>query len=156
MLAHAKRDVEIAGRAAAAARLALTPELQTRAVVDAGRDANAQLVGPTLRPAPPTRGAGARDPLPLSVAVTARLRDREEALLEAHLPRATTLWTGFRLRTRLGAAAAARLAGGEARDGDRLLAAERRLLEGDLQVVAEILAPPGAASGPPRPAGAPQ
>ena len=98
------------------------------------------------------------DDRPLPVAVAAGLGDREEPLLEADLSRAAALRTRPRHRPGLGAAASARLAGGEARHGDGLLAAEGRLLEADVEVVAEVLPAthPGAAARPARPEEVPE
>src|SRR5262249_55342095 len=91
-----------------------------------------------------TAAVGARigDHDPVSVAAAARLGDREEALLEADLTRAAALRACLRLRAGLRAAAVARGARGETRDRERLLAAARRLLEGHLELVLQVLAPP--------------
>src|SRR5205085_8540150 len=106
----------------------------------AWRDLDVQLLRLSLGAIATTRGARIGDDRSLTVAVTAGLGDREEPLLEPHLARAAALRAGARRRTRLRAAPSARLAGREARDRDRLLAAEGRFLEGDLELVAEILA----------------
>ena len=77
----------------------------------------------------------------------ARLGDREEPLLEAHLPAAPALRAGAAAPCpALRATAPARLAAVPAGDGDRLLAAERGLLEQNLEVVAQVLAAARAAS----------
>jgi hypothetical protein len=89
-----------------------------------------------------TRGARVGDDRPLAVAVTAGLGDREEPLLEPHLARARHCGQvrgdvpGFAPAPRT-----SRRRRGAARR--RLLAAEGRLLEGDLELVAEILAARG-------------
>src|SRR5437016_1440135 len=88
----------------------------------------------------------------LTPGVAAGLGDREEALLEADLPRALALRTDARRGPRLGAAPVARVAGREARHRDRLLASEGRFLEADLEVVAEILPAPRPATPAARPA----
>src|SRR5204863_8284417 len=154
MLAHAEHDVEVAGHAGVRAGLALAAQLEARAAVDAGRHLDAELVRPPLHAGALAAGARVRDDRALPVAVAARLGDREEALLEAHLPRAAALRTGARRGPGLGAAAAARVAGRQAGHRDRLLAPEGRLLEADLEVVAEILPAPHAAASAARPAGA--
>src|SRR5262249_34438508 len=98
--------------------------------------------------------AGTRDDAALAAAGAARLGDGEEVLLEANLAGAAALHTDRRLRPRLGAAAATGRTRGEARDGERLLAAAGRLLEGDVELVLQILTaarprPPAAlATGP--------
>src|SRR5207245_7526549 len=128
-------------------------KLQARAGVDSGGDLDAQLVRSALDARAAARRARVGDDRSLPVAVAAGLGDREESLLEADLPRAAALRTRPRHRPGLGAAATARLAGGEARHGDRLLAAEGRLLEADVELVAEGLPAtnPGAAARPARP-----
>src|SRR5262249_39567989 len=72
------------------------------------------------------------------------------ALLEADLSGAPALRARLGLRSGLRAAAVAGGAGGEARDRESLVAAARRLLEGHLELVLEILAPTN-----PRPTAAP-
>src|SRR5439155_788091 len=78
------------------AGLALAAQLESRAAVDAGRNLDAELVRPPLHAGALAAGARVRDDRALPVAVAARLGDREEALLEAHLPRAAALRTGAR------------------------------------------------------------
>src|SRR5439155_11360016 len=154
MVPHVKHDVEIAGGGGAGTGLALAAELQARAVVDAGGDLDVQLLHAALRTVAAARRARVRDDRSLAVAVAARFRDREEALLEADLAGAAALRARARARARLCAPPAARLARREARDRDRLLAAERGFLEGDLELVAEIVSaspPPASAAAAPRP-----
>src|SRR5437867_9365085 len=153
MLAHAEHDVEVAGCAGVRPGLALAAQLESGAAVDAGRDLDVELVRPPLHAGALAAGARIRDDGALPVAVAARLGDREEALLEAHLPRAAALRAGARRGPRLGAASAARVARRQAGHRDRLLAPERRLLEADLEVVAEVLPAPrptAPAAGPAR------
>src|SRR5207249_3202322 len=142
MLTHAEHDVEVAGRAGVRPGLALASQLEPRARVDAGGDLDVELVRPPLHAGAPAARTRLRDDRALPVAVAARLGDREEALLEADLPRALALRTGARRGPRPGAAPVARVAGREARHRDRLLASEGRFLEADLEVVAEILPAP--------------
>src|SRR4029077_6876823 len=106
---------------------------------DAGGNLDAELLHASLHAGTRARGTRVRDDGALPVAVTARLRDREEGLLKTALPGAVALRARARRRPRLGAAAVARAARHEARNRDRLLAAERGLLEGDLELVAEVL-----------------
>ena len=141
MLADVEDHVEVAGRRGPRSGLALATQLEARAVVDAGRDLDVQLLRPALGAAATARRTRVGDDRPLTVAVAAGLGDREEPLLEAHLARAAALGAGARRRARLRAPPAARLAGREARDRDGLLAAEGGLLEADLELVAEVLAP---------------
>src|SRR5438034_3927202 len=153
MLAHAEHDVEVAGCAGVRPGLAFAAQLESGAAVDAGRDLDVELVRPPLHAGALAAGARIRDDGALPVAVAARLGDREEALLEAHLPRAAALRAGARRGPRLGAASAARVARRQAGHRDRLLAPERRLLEADLEIVAEVLPAPrptAPAAGPAR------
>src|SRR2546427_1665773 len=120
MLAHAEHDVEVAGHAGVRAGLALAAQLEARAAVDAGRHLDAELVRPPLHAGALAAGARVRDDRALPVAVAARLGDREEALLQVHLPRAAALRTGARRGPGLCAPAAARAAGRQAGPRDRL------------------------------------
>src|SRR5262249_33320745 len=140
MLVDVEQHVEVPGWAAVGPSLAFAPELEPRARVDTRRDLDAQLIRPPFDPRPPAGLAGIGDDRALPVAVTARLGDREEALLEAHLTRAAALWARPRRGARPGAVPATRLAGSEAGHGDRLLAAEGGFLEADLERVAQVLA----------------
>src|SRR6185503_19763493 len=86
-------------------------------------------------------GAGAArggDDAAAAVAARAGLRDRERALRHAHLAGAAAGGAGGRLGAGLGAAALAGFARGERGDADLGLEAVRRLLERELQVVAQV------------------
>src|SRR5262245_13567776 len=98
-------------------------------------------MGTTTRAGAVTIGARARDDVALPVARPAGLRDREESLLEADLPRATALLASRRAGTRFGTGSPAGRARRHARDGERLLAPERRFLERHVQLVLEVLTP---------------
>src|SRR5262249_52529862 len=136
------------------AGLALASQLETRARVDAGRDLEAQLMRPLLDAGAATRLTRIGDDGSLPVAVSARLGDREEPLLEAHLTRAAPLRAGLRRRPGLGATSFARPARRESRDGDGLLGAKGSLDELELQLVAQVLATARACPAGPSAAGA--
>src|SRR6185503_179532 len=82
--------------------------------------------------------AGSRDDAAAAVAARAGLCDRERPLRHAHLARAAAGRAGRRLRAGLGAGALAGLARAERGDADLGLEAVRRLLEGELEVVAQV------------------
>src|SRR5262249_38743972 len=140
------RDIEVAGLAAAPSALALAAELEARPAVHPGRDADVQRVLPPASPGAAAVGARIGNDRAVPVARTARLGDGEEALLEADLSGSPALRAHLGLRSGLRAAAVAGGAGGEARDGESLVAAARRPLEGDLELVLEILTPSGPCS----------
>src|SRR5262249_33968627 len=133
-----EQHVEVARRPAVLAGLTLAAQLQARAGVHAGGNLHVH-VG---RLAPGARavalGARVRHDLALPVALPARLRDRAEAVLEAHLAGAVALRTGLRRGAGLRTAAAARLASRESRNRERLLDAPARFDEGDLQLVLQV------------------
>src|SRR5262249_10897427 len=142
-------DVEIARRAAAAAELALARQVDLLAVVDAGRYRHGDLphrLDGAARAALPARLG---DHLAASAAAIAN-RDvdelAEDGLLDApHLAGAVALRAARRRRARLGAAAAAAHAGHRARHLEVAGHAEDRLLERQLEVVAQVGAAAGAA-----------
>ena len=144
-----QEDVEIAGRAAAQAGLALVGEADAGAVLDAGRDVDRQrlLLGDAAL-------AGAfrawiLDGLAAAMALRAGALDREEALRGAHLAVAAAHRAGDRLGAGLGAGAGAFVAGDRSRHADLRGLAGIGLLQRDLHVVAQIgaaLAPAGRAA----------
>src|SRR5262249_12810600 len=79
-----------------------------------------------------------RDGLAAAVAARASLRDAEGSLRDAPLARAAAGRAGLWLGAGLGARAVTGLALGERRDADLGLETVRRLLERDLQVVAQV------------------
>src|SRR5262249_26374134 len=122
--------------------LALAAQLQAGAGVDACRDANVERVRATASARAVAVGARARDDRALPVAGATGLGDGEEALLEPDLSGAATLRAHGRLRTRRGAGPVAGGAAREARDREGLLDAARGLLEGDLELVLQVLTAP--------------
>src|SRR6185503_5871169 len=138
MLLDVEHDVEVTRRPAVIAGLALAAELQPRAGVDAGGDLHVDRVGHAPRAGTLALRARVGDDLTMAVALPARLRDREEPLLEAHLSGAVALGAGLRRRPRLGTASPARLAAREARHRERFLAAATCLDERDLELVLEV------------------
>src|SRR5207253_5499300 len=95
MLLHVHDDVQISGRTAALAGLALAGQLEARAGVDAGRDLHGEhALVPHLAGALADL-ARIGDHLAGAGAVAARPRDLEEALREAQLPRAVAGGAGL-------------------------------------------------------------
>src|SRR5439155_22258526 len=124
----------VARSGAAHADLALAGEADAGAVLDPGRDRDAQrllLAHAALAGAAPARllddAAGA-------LAGRAGALDGEETLLRAHAAMALAGRAGDRLGAGLGAAAVADLAGGQGRHADIGLLAPEGLLQGDLEV----------------------
>src|SRR5512145_135156 len=134
----AEENVEIAGRPPAHTGFAFAGEADARAVLDAG--GNVDLERP-LAPHTALPGAGpARflDHLALSAARRASPLDGEKSLRRAHLAVAAARRTRDRLRAGLGAAAIARFARRRARHPDVRRLAEKRVLEADVEVVAQV------------------
>src|SRR6266404_3322607 len=148
VILHTDDDVEVARRAAGRARLPFAPQLEARPGVDAGWNLHAQALRATHGPLAAALRTGIADRAAAAVTLSAHLRDAEEALLEAHLPGAAAGGALLRRRSGLRAFAVAGLARRHARQRDRLLDAERRLLEREVEVVAQILAAAGAALRP--------
>ena len=90
------------------------------------------------RPAPLQAAHGVGTTLPLPWHLRARLLDREESLLHAHLAVAAARRAADGLRAGLGAGAVARLALLQRRNADLGFGAARGFLERDLEVVAQI------------------
>src|SRR5690554_2901124 len=142
VIAHRDGDVQIARRAAIRARFALTADTDLRALIHPGRDADLQRAHAAhLAPAPALR-AQMRDGLPGAVAGRAGGdvdHLAEERLADAaHLARAATGGAALRRRTRRGARAGARRAGGGLLKFDLLLGAKHRFGEVNRQPVLEI------------------
>src|SRR6185312_16377643 len=137
MPAHRQEDIEIAGRPAARARLALAAQANARAVLDAGWNVDLERL---LAPHAALAGADlARlvDDLAGTVAGRAGALDGEEALLGADA-----------------AAAVAGLARDRARHAHRGLGAAVGLLQRDFEIEAQVLAAHVGASAGARPAAA--
>src|SRR5690606_12820683 len=129
--------VEIARWPAVLAGLTLARKPHTRPGVHARGDLHGQRGLAVHLPAATALRTRIGDDLAYARALVARPGDGEEALGEAHLPRAATRGARPELPA-LRPGPLAFVAALRARDLDLHLAAERRLLEGDLQVVAEI------------------
>src|SRR5262249_60225346 len=78
--------------------------------------------------------------LPLAAAARARPREGEEAVTHADLAAPLARIAGGLVRARLAAASCARLATHQPRNLDLRLQSRRRIFEGDLQLVLEVLA----------------
>src|SRR5262249_38038380 len=149
VLLHVHHHVEVAGRASVLTRLALAHQPHPGTGIHPGGDLHRE-VGLRLvaaQSAAPRAGIGRRGPG--AVAVGARAAHRAEALGVADLSCASTRRTGADLLV-LAPGAFADLAALRLGNLDLHLGAECRLLEGDLQVVAEVgaavAAPPTAAA----------
>ena len=95
MLLHVHHDVEVPGRAAGAAVLALALQPEPLSGGDPGGDLHRQLAFLADAPGPAARRARLGDGLSRAPAVRARPRDGEEALLIAELSGAAALIAGF-------------------------------------------------------------
>src|SRR5882762_6156474 len=131
-------DIEVAGWTAVDAGLAFAGKAHAIALVDAGRDLHRKRLLQLDASRAAAGGAGIRDDAAAAVAARAGLRDGERTLRHPHLSGATAGRAGGRLRTWARAAALAALAYRHARDADLGLEAVRRLLERDLEVVAQV------------------
>ena len=133
-----EENVEVARRTAAHARLALAAEPDARAVLDAGGNIDRQRA--LARHAPGAGAFVARIVDRLAAAVTGRTGalDGEEALLRANAAVARAGLAGGGLRARPRAGARAGLADHRGRQLDRRGLAAERLLEGDLEIVAQV------------------
>src|SRR5216684_4095368 len=141
MFADVDNDIEVAVRTAAETRLALGAKLEPRAVVDTGGDLHGQrnsLAHAALALAFRTR---VRDDHALAATLTARRRDRKEALLRSDLAGTAAVRAGsrsFDAATR--PCTLARFAGSQALELDDLIGAACGLFEFDFQIVTQIVA----------------
>src|SRR2546425_5789034 len=131
-------DIEVAGRAAVDTGLAFAGQAHAVALVDAGRDPHRKRLLQLDASRAAAGGAGIRDDAATAVAAWAGLRDGERTLRHPHLPGAAAGRAGGRLRAGPCAAALATVAQRHAWDADLGLEAVRRLLERDLEVVAQV------------------
>src|SRR5712692_2981155 len=141
MLADVDDHVEVAIRTAAETRLALGAKLEPRAVVDAGRDFNRQRDSLAHAALALAFRTGVRDDHALAAALTARRRDRKEALLRSDLAGTAAVRAGsrsFDAATR--PCTLARFAGSQALELDDLIGAACGLFEFDFQIVTQIVA----------------
>ena len=130
--------IQVAGRTAVHAMFAFAREADAVALVDTGRNLDRQRLVRLDAPCAVAGAAGVLDLLAVAVAHRAGLLDAEEALLHAHLAVALAGTASDRLRTRLGAGAAAGAALLHGRHAQLRLGAARGLLERDLEVVAQV------------------
>src|SRR5207237_5721447 len=112
-------------------------EADAIALVDAGGNLHRERLVLLQASGAAARLARVGDHLAGAVARRARLLDREEALGEAHRARAVAGLARLRRRARFRARALAGLARLHRRNADLGLGAARRLLERDLEVVAQ-------------------
>ena len=135
---HEDHHVEIAGRTALGARFAFAGQAQALSGGNPGRNLHRQLARLLNRAAAPAGLAGLGDHLAGAAALAASARHGEEALLKADLAGAAAAWAGGRRGAGRRAGSLAGVAGFLARDLDVRLDALGRLLELDLEVVAEV------------------
>src|SRR6266568_3463963 len=140
VLADPEYDVEVAGRSAVDASLALSAHAQARPFFYSWRNLQRQdllLADPAFAPAVRTI---LPDHLARSSALRARPADGEKALLVPDLPAASARRAGEGRAALLGARAAASRTGLRARNLDLGLEAEGGFLKGNLQVIAQVRA----------------
>src|SRR2546421_10524289 len=87
--------IEVAGRAAVLPRLALVRQAQPGARLDAGRNVHVEHAFRLYPLLPAARRAERGDRVAGALAASARLIEREEALLEAELACALATWAGL-------------------------------------------------------------
>src|SRR5688572_6279626 len=133
-------DVEIAVGAAVDARLAFARETDAVVLVDARGNLHRQRLLLPRASRALAAVAGVAHDLAGTVAARARLLDREEALRDANLAAAVAARASLRLRAGLRTGAMARRALLERGDADLCLGAARRLLEREVEVVAQVRA----------------
>src|SRR6185436_516543 len=133
-----QEDIEVAGRPAAHAGLALAGEANARAVLDARRDVDRQRAFAHHAARAAAGAARVVDDLAASLAGGAGALDGEEALAGAHLAGARAGRAGRGLGAGLGAAAGAGLAGDAGGDADLRRLAGERLGQRNLHVVAQV------------------
>src|SRR5205814_1724041 len=135
VLADADEHVEIAERPPVHTARALAGETELHAVFDTGGDLDVEealRTPPALATALAARALG---DLAFATTLGTRPRDREKALIEPDLALSTARLADGALRAGLGAGAAARFTGFEARELHFRLEAGSRFLQRDLQLV---------------------
>src|SRR5690606_14548267 len=132
--------IQVARRPAVYTRFAIAGGADAHAVIDTGRNLDFQRLGALDLAQAATGGAGVGNDPAGAVALGTGLLDAEETLLHAHLAMSCTSRTGSRRGARLGAGtmtAAALIPGGHAYRGVK---AGCRLLQRDLEVIAQVRA----------------
>src|SRR5687767_7957861 len=138
VLADEDDHVEIAGRAAEGAGFPFAGETKALARGNAGGDLHRQLAHLLHGPFAAAGGAGLGDHFARAATLPARARHGKKSLLVPQLAGAAALRTCRRRRSGSGAVAVAGFAGFVPRNLDAGLGALRRLLELDLEVVAQV------------------
>src|SRR5579871_1486864 len=148
--------IEVAGRAAVHPGLAFAAQPDAVAFVDAGRDLDVERLVRLETARPLALRARLGNDLAVAVAGRTGLLDGKEALRHPHLALAAAGRTGLGLRAGLGAGAVAHRALLAGRDANLGFGAVGRLLEGDLEVVAQVGAAEYAGASAPSTTGAPE
>src|SRR3954470_11443434 len=151
MILHVHDDVEIARRSAGGAVLPFAVQPQPLPGGDAGGNLRGDLALAADAAGAAARLAWLADHAAGAAAGGAGARHGEKALLEPQLPGAAAVRAHFRRAARRRAGSLAALAGFFARDLDRRLGPGERLLERDLEVVAQIRSALRAAAAAPPP-----
>src|SRR5690625_611800 len=131
-------DVEVTGRAAALAGLALAGEANARTVFHACRNVDLKGLLSMHASGTVTALAGRFDDLALAPAPGTGAFDGKEPLLHAHAASTLTGRAADRMRARLGAAATTAFAADPGRDANLRLLAVVGFVQGDIHVVAEV------------------
>ena len=140
------QHVEIPGRPALHTASALSGEAELHAVLDARGDLHLEHALGALTALAAAGLARVLVDLPLSVALRARPRNGEESLTHPDLAAASAGVAGLPLGSGLAAASVAALARLRTRDLNLRLHARRRLFQGQLHLVLEVLPAPTAAA----------
>src|SRR5579883_1550347 len=137
---HLEEDVKVAGRAAVYPGLPFVGEAEPRAVIHAGRDVDLELALRLAASRAAAGGARIANDLTGAVAGAARAADGDEALLVGDLAAAVTGGAGGGAAAGLRARAVAAVASLHARHLDIGIHAENGFVEGDFEIVADVLA----------------
>src|ERR1035437_22266 len=140
MRSNVQHHIQIAGRPAAQAGLAIAAGTQTRAGVHACRDAKFDFGSDFAASVSVTSATRFFDDAPRALTLRAGLRDAEDAARTDDLSASTADGAGFGAGTGFRAGAVAGAATFGFGDGDFLFATVSGFLEGDFQVVTQIVA----------------
>ena len=153
VLAHAHQHVEIARGTAVEPAGALAADAELHPVLDSRGDLDAQQSLGPASPFPAALSAWGAVQLAGAVALGTGLGHRQEAVVASDLAGAAAHVAGFQAAARLDPGPGACLAALEPRDLDLRLQAGGGVLEGDLQLVLQVLAARGPRSAPAAAAG---
>src|SRR5579872_3405648 len=142
MRLNAHRHVEVAVRSSLQAGFAFPAEPQLMALVDSRRNRHLLLRFLLDAAAAMAGGAGVADDGARAAAARAGAGDAEKSLLVPHLAAAAAGGARRRRRALARAPALAFAASGQAREAQRLFRAEKSLLEGQFQFIAQVAAAP--------------